>query len=480
MVQITVTTLVDENDGGAGGTGLSLREAIALANSEDTITFDPSLTGQTITLTSGQQLTINTSLTIDGDLNDDGTPDITVSGDANQNDVSDTGDVRVFDITGGSVRLDGLTITKGRSAEVYGGAGIRLDNDDVFNGVNASLELVNSVVTGNVAAGDPNFFGLAYGGGLFLDHNAGQTVTIANTTISNNQNVGNGGGLRVDGSGETLIFNSTISGNSASSGGGVIHTSSNTAIHIVNSTIDGNQSSSTAGIRMNNVAPAVIINSTVSNNTSSGGTGGVSSLGGQLNLINSIVADNSGGSQNDLSVTNVIGSPLPGAVMSVSSLFETVPTGLGISDGDANGNIVGQDPQLGTLSDNGGPTQTNAIAAGSPAQNAGSNSAVISLSEVTFGIDLNNDGDTNDTITQPSQLAFDQRGEGFDRIFDNDTIDIGAFEVQSVANVDDTAPVVTASQTFSYPENQAANSTIGTVVATDGVGGNRICYYRRQ
>ena len=468
MVQITVTTLVDENDGGAGGTGISLREAIALANSGDTITFDPSLNGQTIALTSGQQLTINTSLTIDGDLNDDGTPDITVSGDANQNDVSDAGDVRVFDLTAGRIRIDGLTITEGRSAEVFGGAGIRIGS--TFSGGNASLELVNSVVTGNVATGDPNFFGFAYGAGLFLDHNAGQTVTIANTTISNNQNVGSGGGLRVDGSGETLIFSSTISGNSAPSGGGVVHTPLNTTIHIVNSTIDGNQSSGTAGISVNNVAPAVIINSTVSNNTSSFGTGGISSSGGQLNLINSIVADNSGGTQNDLSATDAVGSPLPSAVTAVSSLFETVPTGLGISDGDANGNIVGQDPQLGTLSDNGGLTQTNAITAGSPAQDAGSSSAVISLNEATFGIDLNNDGDTNDTITQPSQLPFDQRGEGVDRIFDNGTIDIGAFEVHSVANVDDTAPVVTAGQTFSYPENQAANSTIGTVVATDAVG----------
>ena len=43
MAAYIVTTLADENDGGAGGTGLSLREALALANADsgtaDTITF---------------------------------------------------------------------------------------------------------------------------------------------------------------------------------------------------------------------------------------------------------------------------------------------------------------------------------------------------------------------------------------------------------------------------------------------------------
>ena len=39
----------------------------------------------------------------------------------------------------------------------------------------------------------------------------------------------------------------------------------------------------------------------------------------------------------------------------------------------------------------------------------------------------------------------------------------------NVTDGDDTAPVVTASQSFSYTENQAANALVGTVVATDDV-----------
>jgi hypothetical protein len=40
----------------------------------------------------------------------------------------------------------------------------------------------------------------------------------------------------------------------------------------------------------------------------------------------------------------------------------------------------------------------------------------------------------------------------------------------NVTNLDDTAPVVTASQTFNYAENQIANAAVATVAATDAVG----------
>ena len=63
------------------------------------------------------------------------------------------------------------------------------------------------------------------------------------------------------------------------------------------------------------------------------------------------------------------------------------------------------DPKLGPLRNNGGPTQTMALLAGSPAINAGDNSHA------------------------PS---YDQRGPGYPRIVGG-RIDIGAFEVQAVA-----------------------------------------------
>src|SRR5262249_41903768 len=109
--QLVVTTL---NDGGADdfnggdltaelsdGGGLSLREALALANADpdaDTITFQAGLTG-TIMLASGE-LTILTDVTIEG-----GTPGlITIDG----NYAS-----RVFDVTAGTSTLHALTMTHG-------------------------------------------------------------------------------------------------------------------------------------------------------------------------------------------------------------------------------------------------------------------------------------------------------------------------------------------------------------------------------
>ncbi|MBA4466406.1 cadherin repeat domain-containing protein, partial [Cylindrospermopsis raciborskii CS-506_A] len=40
----------------------------------------------------------------------------------------------------------------------------------------------------------------------------------------------------------------------------------------------------------------------------------------------------------------------------------------------------------------------------------------------------------------------------------------------NVTDVDDTAPVVNANQTFSYAEGKTANFQVGTVTATDAVG----------
>ncbi|HEX5498218.1 MAG TPA: choice-of-anchor Q domain-containing protein, partial [Thermomicrobiales bacterium] len=103
-----VTTLADENDAGAtvanpGETGLSLREALVLANqdptSPDTITFDPSLIGGNtpghdgvLTLSQGE-LSVAGNVIIEGDVNGDHVADITIDG----NNAS-----RIFDIDDGN------------------------------------------------------------------------------------------------------------------------------------------------------------------------------------------------------------------------------------------------------------------------------------------------------------------------------------------------------------------------------------------
>src|SRR5882757_7842546 len=56
-----IITVINTNDSGPG----SLRQALADANDGDTINFDPSLNGQTITLTTAELL-INKNITISG------------------------------------------------------------------------------------------------------------------------------------------------------------------------------------------------------------------------------------------------------------------------------------------------------------------------------------------------------------------------------------------------------------------------------
>ncbi len=74
-----VDTLIDELDGPDQGTGLSLREAVAAAGPDDVILFDPALADGTIFFTLGP-IDVTTSLTIDGDVNNDGSADITLDG----------------------------------------------------------------------------------------------------------------------------------------------------------------------------------------------------------------------------------------------------------------------------------------------------------------------------------------------------------------------------------------------------------------
>ena len=151
---LAILTVTTNADSGAG----SLRNAISSATSGDTITFNA---GMTVTLTSGQ-LTLNKNLTIDGDLDDNGTADVTI--DAAHNS-------RVLNMTAGTVALDGLVITNGL---VYGNGGAYnslAGGDALGAGINitgGTLTLSNSSITGNKAAGgggNGGGIGYGYGGG---------------------------------------------------------------------------------------------------------------------------------------------------------------------------------------------------------------------------------------------------------------------------------------------------------------------------
>lgn len=191
---IIVSTLDDEDDGDVSQRDLSLREAIHLANSGDTITFDSSLSGGTITL-SGGELHIDKSLTIDALSADN----LTI--DANQQS-------RVFNLDDGqdntiqNINLNGINIT---------GGGNVTDGGGVYN--QEDLRISNTTLNDNVS--DDR-------GGAIANYG---TVAITNTTITNNSAT-TGGGIDNSDSGVLSLYNSTITNNF---GGGVFNANDNSA-----------------------------------------------------------------------------------------------------------------------------------------------------------------------------------------------------------------------------------------------------------
>jgi parallel beta-helix repeat protein len=349
-VPTTTFTVKNLNDAGDG----SLRFAVLAANDEqglDTITFAPGLAG-TITLTTGQ-LEVKDSVTILGP----GAGVLTVSG----NNAS-----RIFRVENLArdinVAISGLTLTRGTGD----GNG---DRGGAIFVVGENLTLSGMVVTGNHAF-EP-------GGGLAVGR--GGTLTMENCTVRDNRSEGNGGGVGVD-SGTLVVRNTTISGNTAQRGGGIFAV--NSALALANCTISGNTArQSGGGIKISTQTTATIRNSTVafntadSDNVAGGSGGGLIVAGGSATLQSTIVANNALGSSGS--------SPdVDGTVTAANSLIENI-IGTTFTPASAN-NLFGQDPLLGPLANNGGPTQTHALLAGSPARDAGSNTGSLPFDQRGF------------------------------------------------------------------------------------------------
>ncbi|WP_227778757.1 Ig-like domain-containing protein [Pseudomonas veronii] len=206
LANITVTSAADS---GAG----TLRQALTDVGVGETVTF--STPGMTVNLDT--QLVIAKNLTIDGDLNNDGVADVTISGQYK---------TQVLKVNSGvTATLDGLVITKGLAAGdgSNGGSGISAANL-LGAGVSnfGNLTLNNVSVTENAASGggggggvvNGNFGGAGGGGGAVGGGNGGRGGSTGNgsgvyagTAGTPNQG-GRGGGY------------STMGGNGGSSSGG--------------------------------------------------------------------------------------------------------------------------------------------------------------------------------------------------------------------------------------------------------------------
>ncbi len=455
LATITVGTDLDVLDGNVSSIDglirdpgadrlISLREAVIAANNTsgpDEIKFARSLDGTPIKLTlagAGEDLAQR------GDL--DVLDDLAVLGNGTLATVIDAGGTkvlrdRVFDLhERSSLSIESLTVTGGAPSPLSGGAILvsaadlelrdaAISGNEAGDGggimitsglaITSNLHVIDSVVSGNVASEE--------GGGLHATnyYNATTNISILRSTITGNL-ARNGGGIYhqagVDSFSELQIQDSTISGNTASEVGGGIYNLTSTsygygylygpasaAVTISNSTISGNTAGLTGGgienysYSRDGLTTLNALNSTISGNIAEASHGGGinSSRYSRLLLQNTIVAGNrsaSGGA--DLENGGPISSARHNLIQD--------PSGHPVVD-DADGNLVGVDPRLGPLADNGGPTLTHELLSGSAAIDAGEDSRALN--------------------TSGKQLVNDQRGLAR---FVGSAVDIGAFEFSSV------------------------------------------------
>jgi fibronectin-binding autotransporter adhesin len=277
---LTVTSALD--DGSAG----TLRAQIAAAAPGDVLVFDPSLNGQTITLTQGE-IDIAKSLTIQGPG-------------ANQLIVSGNNASRVFNIDGPgvlNVAIGGLTLTGGNGTNVtvpppsapdatvptstvpgtFGGGAIRIDNETVT--------LLGVTISSNHSDGGP-------GGGIL---NQAGALTVRDCRILANTTGTAGGGI-ANGSGALTIVNTMVRSNTATTDGGGIASDSG-AVTLQSANVRGNTSGGTGGgVTLNNPTRAVLVDTTtIANNTATGDGGGVfvgSASGAGFTLQRSVITGN--------------------------------------------------------------------------------------------------------------------------------------------------------------------------------------------
>ena len=336
-----VNTTADPSSWDTADDILSLREAIGRAQAGDTITFDASLAGRTITL-SGSELSVDKGITIDAN----GIGGMTI----NANSKS-----RVFSVSGGTadapVELISLTITSGNSYYgiswegfadwvKYADGSYSVKGGGIYN--SGTLTLTSCTVSGNNAGIDiqedpdidfPRSYGgfYAYGGGIYSNGTlmmtnctvSGNTVAVVVTDADSHFNsCSYGGGIYS--SGTLTMTNCTVAENTVSSfsygrdskaysyGGGIYYSSYSGTLTMTNCTVLENTVSSFCegrdskaysyggGIYNSTYSSTLMMtNCTVAGNTAIGDYGygysyggGIYNDAGTLTLTNCTVSEN--------------------------------------------------------------------------------------------------------------------------------------------------------------------------------------------
>jgi predicted outer membrane repeat protein len=284
----------------------------------------------------------------------------------------------------GDAQIQGGSFTTACDGTSATGCGGGIFNDGVL--------WLRAIVTGNTAD---------LGGGVY---EKGENGSYGNSTISGNTAVRNGGGIY--NLGNPNLYSVTIDGNSAVDGAGVyndVHVAGTSAMHFERCTISNNQASGKGGGIYTKhtiyIDTSTIARNSALNSSSTGNGGGIYATQGPsqnyLELYWSTVAFNRSNCHSVKNAcTNGAGVFVSGSVATKSdfSLFSNNTRGSNNQPSDYFGNAHTDDPSnigsffstvadtitndsdlrdpntrlSGTLADNGGPTLTLALPAGSP------------------------------------------------------------------------------------------------------------------
>lgn len=447
-------TVTNTNDSGAG----SLRAEIALATADgnaDVIDFAPSMVGATLPLSTignesvgASALAITTAITIQG------------SGQTLTRSAAAPA-MRLFLVEGGgNLTLEDLWLRNGDAAGQSGidGAGGPGMGGAIFN--QGTLNINESTLSGNQAAGGVAVTnggsGAQTGGGGGFTSGGGQGTFAGSFALTQTRVAFTGGGgsdlvnIEPDANLPADILAPSGNGVGGNALGGAIFNSGGTVV-ITNSTLSGNAANgglgnlaggAAGGGAIFNIDGAVtLINDTLAGNLVNGGggtTAGSADGGAVYNLsefddlpqiaalvttANTILATSTGDVISG--TTFIFDGSFPqtdvynNQVNGTATINASGPNIVSMAAVNLGGTLSGTaftiaNPHLAPLHNNGGSTPTLALEPGSPAIDAGSNSAA-------------------------TGLATDQRGGA--RVFNN-TVDIGAFELQPGVSGPKPAPLI--------------------------------------
>jgi hypothetical protein len=315
------------------------------------------------------------------------------------------------------------SIFSGNSASNNGGGiyngngGTLIVSDSTFSGNNGpsgggiynlgSLSVSDSTFSGNSASSGGGIYNYSslftVSDSIFSENSASsgggimnrETASVNNSTFSGNSAEYWGGGIHNEGT--LTMSDSDFSGNSAPSGGGIYNVGSLT---VNNSTFSGNSANDGSGI-YNSGSQLTVSDSTFSANTADSSGGGIISwgtvavsnstfsgnsadYGGGIYQVGSLTVSNCTFSENSAIVGGGIYKTGLGSLIVNDSILwndtggeisgsDTTITYSVIDGGYPGEGNTAEDPLLGPLQDNGGPTHTMALGPGSAAMDAGDN-----------------------------------------------------------------------------------------------------------